>query len=297
METQHSGYLVFDTKKKYFRNQPFPSWLHTNWGSDIYLFGRLQKHEGKIRDLLAECNYYSCESNRDIKLARDYGYNGPVFKPFPNACGFDINLLDVLYPLTRTSERKIIMLKGYQGWSGRALVAITALSLLSSILEGYSIVIYSAERNEEILIASELLRHDKNLDVTVLNSHVTNQEMLEYFSHARLYIGLSISDGISTSMLEAMAMGVFPIQSDTSTASEWIVDSVSGFIVPPEDPVALAERIRIALDDDSLVDTAAEINRETIRQRADSDKIRTQIQEIYKSILSNQSNRLESCDE
>jgi len=71
--------------------------------------------------------------------------------------------------------------------------------------------------------------------------------MLHYYGRARIYIGLSISDAISTSLLEAMVMGAFPIQSCTACADEWIEDGKSGFIVPPEDPHVIAEAIRRAL--------------------------------------------------
>jgi len=35
--------------------------------------------------------------------------------------------------------------------------------------------------------------------------------ILDLFGVARVYLGVSVTDGISTSMLEAMAMGAFPI--------------------------------------------------------------------------------------
>ncbi|MGH9903789.1 MAG: glycosyltransferase, partial [Pyrinomonadaceae bacterium] len=41
LEIQHSGYTVLQAKSK-FRGD-FPPWIVTNWGSDIYLFGRLSE--------------------------------------------------------------------------------------------------------------------------------------------------------------------------------------------------------------------------------------------------------------
>jgi len=95
---------------------------------------------------------------------------------------------------------------------------------------------------------------------------------------------LSISDGISTSLLEAMAMGTFPIQSYTACADEWIVDGQSGFIVPPEDPQVVAEALRRALTDDLLVNRAAELNSQTIAQRLDNSIIKPQVIKMYEGI-------------
>ena len=113
---------------------------------------------------------------------------------------------------------------------------------------------------------------------------VSHEELLELFGRARIYIGLSISDGISTSLLEAMIMGTFPIQSCTACADEWIEDGKSGFIVHPEKPSAIADAIRRALIDDNLVNRAAEINAQTAIERLDYANIQAQVIKMYKDI-------------
>jgi glycosyltransferase involved in cell wall biosynthesis len=80
-------------------------------------------------------------------------------------------------------------------------------------------------------------------------------------------------------------MGAFPIQSCTACANEWIEDGKSGFIVPPEDPPAVAEAIRRALTDDALVNRAAEINAKTVRERLDDSIIQPQVVKMYQDIL------------
>jgi glycosyltransferase involved in cell wall biosynthesis len=135
----------------------------------------------------------------------------------------------------------------------------------------------------EILIAAELFSQDTKIPVQIVSS-VPHDEMLRWYSRARIYIGLSISDGISTSLLEAMAMGTFPIQSCTACADEWIADGQSGFIVPPEDPRAIAEALRQALTNDPLVNRAAEINAQTIAQRLDNFVIKPKVIKIYQDI-------------
>lgn len=287
METQSAGYLLLETKERHFAGKDFPCWMHTNWGSDIFLFARLHEHEDRIRRLLKECDYYSCESRRDVDLAGKYGFAGKAFEPFPNAGGFNAEVLSRSYNVSPPSTRKLIMVKGYQGWAGRSLVALRALARARDKVKGFSVVVYSASANNDVKTAAELLQYETGIDVTVLDSHVSQDEMLGYFSKARIYIGLSISDGISTSMLEAMAMGAFPIQSNTSTADEWIEDSVTGYIVPPEDSDVVATRIESALTDDLLVDEAAQRNRRTIAERADARSIGKTINDNYDHIWAN----------
>lgn len=80
-------------------------------------------------------------------------------------------------------------------------------------------------------------------------------------------------------------MGAFPIQSCTACADEWIVQGQTGFIVPPEDPRAIADAIRRAVSDDALVDQAAEMNARVARERLDENVIRPQVITLYKQIL------------
>jgi glycosyltransferase involved in cell wall biosynthesis len=92
---------------------------------------------------------------------------------------------------------------------------------------------------------------------------------------------LSISDAISTSLLEAMVMGSFPIQSWTACADEWIEDGRTGLLVPPDDPEAVEAAIRNALSNDGLIDRAAEENLRTATLRLDQERIRPMAVGIY----------------
>lgn len=200
LEFQNSCYLTLFTKQKYYQNKLFPKWIATNWGSDIYLFGRLEKHHDTIRQVLAECDYYSCECHRDIKLAQNFGFQGQFLPVFPNTGGFELELISKLRQNGSTSQRKIIMLKGYQTWAGRALFGLRALERCADILQGYHIYVYSA-RTEDIQIAIELFAHSTKIPITAIPLSSSHQTLLELHGKARISIGLSISDGISTSLL------------------------------------------------------------------------------------------------
>jgi glycosyltransferase involved in cell wall biosynthesis len=286
LETQSAGYLVAKVKCEYSPSVPFPKWWHTNWGSDIFLFGRIPKEKPLIRRVLENCDYYSCECTRDIQLASDFGFKGITFPVYPNTGGFDPKLIDEFKAKSRlTSERKLIMLKGYQGWAGRALVAIRGLERCANLISKYHLVIYSNVSGEDVEIASTLLSQNTGVAVTILPLNTPHNEIMRFHSQARISIGLSIGDAISTSLLEAMAMGSFPIQSCTACASEWFTDGVSGIIVSPEDPELVEKAIRKALSDDIFVNSAAEINYRKIRQNANFEILKAKTIQSYRKIL------------
>ncbi|MCJ7743689.1 MAG: hypothetical protein MUO99_03920, partial [Dehalococcoidales bacterium] len=91
MEIQHAGYLTLEAKKRL--KGGFPVWIINNWGNDIYLFGRLAAHKDKVREVLSMCDYYSCECQRDVRLAREAGFAGEILPVLPNCGGFDLERL------------------------------------------------------------------------------------------------------------------------------------------------------------------------------------------------------------
>ncbi|MEH3116210.1 MAG: glycosyltransferase [Methylorubrum populi] len=268
LEFQHAGYLVLQARALF--GEPFPTWIATNWGSDIFHFGHHAGHKVQIRQMLEQVDFYSCECHRDILLARDFGYRGPVLTVLPNTGGFDLNHLEGLRSGIPASQRRRIMVKGYQHFAGRALTTFDALEGIASALRGYEIVLYSIS-HEPLQRAQSLIARGI-LDIRIVGA-ATHDAMLRYFGSSRLYVGTSISDAISTSVLEAMAMGAFPIQTNTSCCDEWFDDGVGGFITTPNDVALIQRRILTALHDDELVDNAQRINAVTVRERLDRRRL------------------------
>lgn len=281
LEIQHAGYLALQAKEILIGN--FPPWIVTNWGSDIYLFGRLAQHEPKIRSVLSSCAFYSCECRRDVCLAKAYGFAGTLLPVFPNTGGFDLTRTAFLRQPGATSQRRLIMLKGYQNWSGRALVGLRALERCADLLAGYEVAIYCA--TPDVVIAAELFSSATGVPVSIIPFGSPHDQMLQSHGRARISIGLSISDAISTSLLEAMVMGSFPIQSWTACADEWIEDGKTGILVHPEDPELVESAIRRALADDRLMDGAAQANLNLAAERLEISALQARAVELYRGIF------------
>lgn len=280
MEFQHCGYNVLRSKE--ISDGNFPPWLATNWGSDIYYYRNFDDHRSQISRLLRNIDYYSCECVRDVGIARELGLTAKVMPAMPNAGGFHLEQVGQMRKTHLPSTRRLIMVKGYQHFAGRALTALDAIERCVSALKGFRIVVFSA--SSEIYERVEELRASLGLDISVL-PYSNHDKMLRLFSRARVYLGVSISDGISTSMLEAMTMGAFPIQTSTACCDEWIEDGRSGFIIPPDKVGLIADRLRQALTDDPLVDNAAEINWTVVRERLDQKVLRNKVVAFYDEIF------------
>jgi glycosyltransferase involved in cell wall biosynthesis len=259
-----------------------PPWVVSNWGSDVYLFGRLASDRDAVRAVLENCDYYLCECRRDVPLARRYGLKGEILPIMPVTGGFDVAAMAALGENTPPSRRHTIVLKGYQHWAGRALVGIRALELCADALAGYRVAVVAA--NRDVSIAAELAAQNTGIEFTAY-PYIPRDDHLRLLADARIHLGLSISDATSTSFLESLITGAFPIQSSTACADEWIEDGATGILVPPEDPHVIAAAVRRAIADDPLVDEAARRNYATALARLDLSVIRPQAIEMYEHIV------------
>ncbi len=279
LEIQHSGYLTLDAKCAL--GNKFPIWFVSIWGSDINYFGRFQEHAERIKAVLANCSYFNSECHRDLVLARALGFKGHAFPALP-VSGFDLVRVSNFRQADPVSSRRLILLKGYQTWAGRALVGLQAIERCANHLKNYRVAIYLA--SPEVRKAAKRASQATGIPIEIM-PFCSHDGMLRLHGRARIHIGLSITDGISVSFLEAIVMGAFPIQSYTACVDEWIVDGRTGLIVPPEDPEVVAEAIKRALADDDIVDHAAELNARMVQERLDSSVVKQKVISMYRDIL------------
>ena len=285
MHIQEAGYLVLEVKKGY--KGVFPKWLVTNWGSDLNLFSRIPGHKEKIIEVLSNCDYLSGECTGDIRIAEELGFKGRFLPVIPVSGGIDFERINSIKKQGLTSTRKNIMLKGYQNWAGRALVGLRALERCQDVLKGYKIILYSVN-SVDVIIAAELFTQNTGIETLVIFlGSASYEEILSQHGSARISIGLSIADAISTSLLEAMVIGSFPIQSDTSCAGEWFKNNHTGILVKPEDPEDVEKAIRKALSDDDMVNKAARLNYDILFERLEFSKIKNKVIGIYRNITGN----------
>jgi glycosyltransferase involved in cell wall biosynthesis len=265
LELQHGGYIASRALEDSSLKTPF---IATNYGSDIFWFQQFPKHLDKIKKLLARADRYSAECNRDVELAKKYGFTGEVMPVFPNAGGFTEEQLN--RPLTPTADRKVIAIKGYEGWVGRASVAVEALYSLTKELADFKIVFYSC--NAKTIRLVKTLKRKTGLNIEWHGKgELAHTEMLDLFASAKIYIGISLSDGISTSLLEAMAMGAFPIQTSTACIDDWFEDGLNGWGIKDFKPTSIREILIENLKRGSVELSQSMIaNRETIRTKANS---------------------------
>lgn len=279
IEIQNAGYATLKAYES-LTLEARPKLFITNYGSDIYWFGKQDKHKKRIEQTLKMADVYLCECERDVDLALQFGFRGETRPVHPNTGGLTYDQYKAGANSDLPSLRKTIALKGYQGTFGRAIQALQAIEQALNDFPDYQVEVFSANLATKRYIRK--LSTSIRDRISVHGKHdLSHDEVLELFRRSRIYCGLSESDGISTSMLEAMSQGCFPIQTCTACANEWIIDGRDGYIVELNDIDGLVERISTALSNDGLVDRAKSSNLQTIYNRYLQEKLRMEFVDIY----------------
>lgn len=286
-----NGIVVLRARELLGGKLPCP-WIVSSWGADLDLYPLIgEKEKSEAKAILSNCDGLFVEGDRDLPLAQNLGFRGKVLAKLPAYGGITWKPEDYCPP-GPTSSRRTILLKGRDNTDhvlaggdpqGRAMTAVKAFKTCKDLLKPYPIVIVQATPSIE---AEAKALAAAGMDITIYpnSTSLPYDQWLKLLGSSRILIAVTAHDGLPSTLIEAMSLGVFPIHSGLEVVSEWITDGENGFLVPPEDVQAVAQALRNALEDDAFVDLAAERNLEIIAKSLSNAVVRPQVIELYKSL-------------
>lgn len=274
-EMQSCSYPIFKTMQKY----PEIKWVYSCWGSDLYYYQNFNKHRSKLINVLNRVDYILTDCYRDFDIANKLGYKGKFLDVIPGGGGYSLN--EFLKYKKNVSSRKLILIKGYQHDFGRALNVIKALETIYVNYQELEFVVFGAH-NEVISYIEQ-----KKLPFKIYHrDELSQNEILKLMGESLVYIGNSISDGIPNTLLEAIIMGVFPIQSNPGNAtSEIIQDRINGFLINDAENIEeIRFKIKKILGNKELIEKASIFNYNLALEKLDYKKNKVKINKLYKHI-------------
>lgn len=274
-EMQSCSYPILKTMNKY----PKINWIYSCWGSDLFYYRNLTAHKNKIIKVLKRVNFLITDCNRDYFIAKELNFKGQFKGVIPGGSGYELDKFSPFYiPI---SERKLILIKGYQHNFGRAIEVVKSIQNCLNELSRYQIVLFSTHQ-----IVIDYVKKN-NLNFTIYNHNQLSQlEVMKLMGKSLIYIGNSISDGMPNTLLESIVMGSFPIQSNPGLVSEEIIENKkNGLIInDPYNNDEIIKCILFAINNFEMVKQAAVINSEIAKNRLEYNFIKDKINNIYSSI-------------
>jgi glycosyltransferase involved in cell wall biosynthesis len=259
-EMQHAAYIfnrIVNNKEFHVNSKKIIS----TWGSDLTLYSWVAEHINQIKLCMSWADILTAEREEELSDAKRLGFQGEFRAPVYITLGQN---LSEIKDQTQPSSRKLILVKGHQSDTGRALNVLQAILQISDQLYDFEILIYSAPKSVQAQI--QVLRSKHKLNIRVLPK-ISHDEMLNFFYSARVAISVAVSDGLPGVLVEAMQAGAFPIQSSNSAGKDFIVHGVNGFLVEPWDIDSIRKCILTAISNDLLVDHASELNKQILKEK------------------------------
>lgn len=144
---------------------------------------------------------------------------------------------------------------------------LLACSLLREKRERFSLTVAgSGPEREHLVHQSRKLELEGHVH---FSGFVCNDDLPALLAKHNLYISLVESDGVSASLLEAMAVGLLPIVPDHPGNRHWISSGENGLLLGDLSPDAIAQAILAARMNLPLRERALRQNPEIVSSRAD----------------------------
>lgn len=250
-------------------------WIYSAWGNDLFYYQNVPAYKKNIVKVLPEIDYMFADCKRDITIAKNLGLGGKALGVFPGGGGYKLETYSQYE--TPVETRKIILVKGYEQRFGKAIQVLQALQLIREDLKPYKVVVFGADT--EFYEKFQKLKDSEFIQVLGTLAH---HEVLELMGKSLIYIGNSSSDGMPNTLLEAIIMGAFPIQSNPGGASaEIIEDNKNGLLIENcEDVSEIRKKILFAISNREFLKNAMKQNRK-VRETLCYNVIQKQVLSQY----------------
>jgi len=166
-----------------------------------------------------------------------------------------------LYQPVRPSGKGRLLFAGRLTHQKALDVLLHALATISSMNWHLTVAGDGPKREEWEALTNTLGLHDR----VEFIGWVTDEQLRQEYMQADIFVLPSRHEGMPNVVLEAMASGLPVIATGIAGSEELVVDGKTGYLVPVDDPRALAETLKLLLTDPKLANTMGLAGRERVQ--------------------------------
>ncbi|HET9199852.1 MAG TPA: glycosyltransferase family 4 protein [Dehalococcoidia bacterium] len=161
---------------------------------------------------------------------------------------------------------------------------LEALSLLQREGEDFHLILVDRAK-EDLELVPELLTKWGLDDRVTITGRVSRDELAALYRTAELAVSPSLYEGFGFPAAEAMASGVPTIATQAGAFPEVISDREAGWLVPPGNPVALADAIAMFLSSPVLRERFGRAGREHIVRKFNWRRAADETLAVYEEVM------------
>jgi glycosyltransferase involved in cell wall biosynthesis len=287
----HALRIPFEGMLGSFTPQVIP-FLAATWGNDLTLHAKGSPWMRRFtRRCLTRAQGMTSDTQRDIRLARQLGLaeDAPTLV-IPGSGGLDLeailqtneNLFNPANYGIPTDKAWVVNSRGLRPGSVHHRTFIEAIPKV--LAEAPNTVFICPNLAGSKKVKSWANEWEVGESIFLL-PHLPQPTLWALLKRSQLFVSPSSHDGTPNSLLEAMACGCYPIAGRIESLEAWITPDANGDLVDPHDSDALAAAIIAALRSADIRLDAAARNQTIIRQSADQNATRPQIDYFYSQFI------------
>jgi len=250
-----------------------------------HLFFLSRKRAKRERELMKKCLYFIGRTDWDRRITR-------VFSPKSKYFHCDELLRTEFFKAKQwtrpvNSRIRLISTLSSMSYKGIETVLETIHLLEKSNLLEVEWYIIGIKGIEEIIQITEKVYHLKFNDYRVkFLGNLNPDELIKELLQANIYVHPSHIENSPNSVCEAMLLGLPIIATYAGGTPSIISNEIEGILVQDGDPYSLAGAIYELINDENLIQRISENSRIKARTRHDSDKVVSDLLNIYNTVLS-----------
>ncbi|MDH3603178.1 MAG: glycosyltransferase family 4 protein [Candidatus Tectomicrobia bacterium] len=110
-------------------------------------------------------------------------------------------------------------------------------------------------------------------------------DILSFIRDLEIFVFPSNLEGLGTSVLDAMALGKPVVATQAGGIPEMVQDGVTGLLVPPRDPKALAQAILQLLRQPTLSTRFGEAGAQRVKEHFTAERMASQTMQVYRQLV------------
>jgi glycosyltransferase involved in cell wall biosynthesis len=161
---------------------------------------------------------------------------------------------------------------------------------ISCAIEAYKIVKQKYPRTEMVITGDGSQREElqslaakQKLNGVNFTGELSQQQLARQFEDVDIYVNCSTIDGLPTSLLEALAVGLPVVTTNVGGIGEIITDGVNGLLVRANDPIGLADRLIELVESPELAAKLSENAKQSVQEYAWS-QVQSKWHRVYDSL-------------
>jgi glycosyltransferase involved in cell wall biosynthesis len=253
----------------------------SSYGSDLTFYLKNSIERRLIHELLKFVDHVVVESKREIGILKDeLHFSKEISYVKTNGIGISNILSEEEFNVT---PRNLILVKGNFGFVGRPFSALDLIlkALPFVQIKNFKVIFYSVPA--EISKVLKLTLDNFEIDYKIYSPlEISHEKMFFLFRNSRIYIGCSLTDGLSTSAVEAASQGAAVFQTDSSSIGEHVEKGLEVCLINLYNLDASMDTFINILNDDKLYKEIAINNLDYIRKNFSYDINKLDLKEIYK---------------